>query len=180
MMIHQQDAVGLGLLDQRLRMFLPARSKRNHLMRLLGELAGAKPSGETGLAVGLHAVANRVRKRGLMILFSDLLCEPEPVLDALHRLRYAGHDVVVFCVLDEAEATFPFRGSVRFEDPETGESMNADAVGIQRDYLAALSALMGRYRHALSSVRCDFELVHNAMSFDKALVRFLIDRQARF
>lgn len=180
MLIHQQDAAGLALLADGLRGFLPARSKRSHLMRLLAELAASKSSGATNLAAGIHAVADRVRKRGLMILLSDLWCEPKPLLDALHRLRHAGHEVMVFCVLDEAEATFPFAGPVRFEDPEDSARVTADAAAIRADYLAALRDWHEEYRQTLSAMRGDLAVVHNGMSFDAALARFLVERRRRF
>lgn len=180
MMVQQQDSVGLGLLGPGLRGFLPARSKRSHLMRLLTELAAARPSGETDVAAGIHLVAERARRRGLMILFSDLWCEPRPLIDALHRLRHAGHEVIVFCVLDEAEATFPFGGPVKFEDPEDGARVTADAAAVRASYLAALRRWQDDFRDALAAMRGDLAIVHNGMAFDAVLTKFLIQRQARF
>ena len=119
LMIHQQDAVGLAVFDTRLRQFMPPKSKRKHLYDILAVLARTRPEGRTGLAEALTEVARRVRKRGLMILFSDLLADPEPVIDALHHLRFRGHDLIIFQVLDASEVAFPFTGQVRFEDPET-------------------------------------------------------------
>lgn len=180
MMVRQQDSAGLALLGTEVRQLLPPRSTRAHLMRVLSELAAARPAGSTALADSLHDVARRVRKRGLMILFSDLLCDAEPVIEALHRLRFGGHDVIVFCVLDRAEAEFPYVGPTRFEDPEGGDPLSADAASVRGAYLDALHALHQRYRDAAAAARCDFVAVNNTMSFDAALVRFLLDRQARF
>lgn len=178
MMIRQQDAVGLAVIGERLRDHLPPRSRRDHFMHVLGRLAAVRPSGVTGLAEGLHDLARRTRRRGLLIVFSDLMCEPRPVLEALRRLRSAGHDLIVFCVLDAAEAEFPFHGPMRFEDPEGGEIL-ADAGAMREAYLEALGAMLADYRRALSAMRADFAMVHTAMPFDAALMRFLLDRQAR-
>ena len=87
-----------------------------------------------------------IKHRSLLMLFSDLLADPEPVIESLQLLRHAGHDVIVFHILDEAEVNFPFDGMVDFRDPETGETMLVDAAGIRGDYLDSVGAL--RARHA--------------------------------
>jgi len=179
LMIHQQDAVGLATFDTRVRYFLPPRCKRSHLMTILGELASVRPHGSTGLADALHDVADRVRKRGLMILFSDLLAEVDPVVEALHHLRFRGHDLIIFHVLSEEEALFPFRGPRRFVDVEGDTQVDADAAAIRAAYLEELGRFIERYRDEAAGARADFVSVHTGMTFDKALTRFLIDRQRR-
>lgn len=178
--LSQQDSVGLITFDQKLRAFLPPKSKRTHLFSILTQLANTKPKGETGLAACLHEVASRVRKRGLIILLSDLLADPQPVIDALHHLRFRGHDLMVFQVLDVAEATFPFQGQVRFEDCETEERIDVDPQSIQASYLDALHNFIEDYRRECLVMQADFHTVHTAMTFDKALMEFLVQRQGRF
>ena len=87
-----------------------------------------------------------VSHKSLIMLFSDLLADPEPILDAIRMLRFAGHDVIIFHVLDEAEVHFPFDGMVDLRDPETQESQLVDAAAIRADYLDAWPRLRGRYR----------------------------------
>ncbi len=178
--LSQQDSVGLVTFDEKLRAFLPPRSKRTHLFAILAQLANTKPRGETSLAGCLHEVANRVRKRGLIILLSDLLADPEPVIDALHHIRFRGHDLIVFQVLDVAEATFPFTGQVRFEDAETGERLDTTPQSIQAAYLDALARFVGRFRSECLSMQADFNTVNTSMTFDKALLEWLVQRQGRF
>lgn len=180
MSLSQQDAVGLAIFDDKLRAFLPPKSKRTHLFNVLAHLANTRPQGETGLAKALHDIAGRVRKRGMMILLSDLLAEPEPVIEALHHLRYRGHDVIVLQVLDVAEATFPFKGQVRFEDAETKDRLDSDPQAIRAGYLDALAAFIERYRRECRLMQIDFTTVDTSMTFDKALLEFLVERQARF
>jgi uncharacterized protein (DUF58 family) len=180
MMIHQQDAVGLVCFDKELRAFLPPRCKRGHLMAILGHLARVRPRGRTGLADALHAVADRVRRRSLMIVLSDFLDEPDAVIEALHHMRYRGHDLILFQVLDTDETEFPFTGLRRFEDVESKATAVTDPEAIRADYLAALRAFIQRYRDEAAGVRADFVQVDTSMTFDKALVQFLIDRQRRF
>lgn len=178
--LSQQDSVGLITFDDKLRAFLPPKSKRSHLFAILAQLANTRPTGQTGLAAALHEIASRVRKRGLIILLSDLLADPEPVIEALHHLRFRGHDVIIFQVLDVAEATFPFQGQVRFEDAETSERLTTDPRSIQAAYLAALNNFIDSYKRECLLMQADFNTVNTAMTFDKALMEFLVQRQGRF
>src|ERR1700689_1683551 len=116
MMIHQQDPVGLVAFDTAIRTALPPRSKRTQLGTILALLANLKPAGKTDVAHGLMQLGAMVRSKSLIILFSDLLADPEPILRSLHQLRHRGHDVIVFHILDEAEVHFPFEGLVEFKD----------------------------------------------------------------
>src|SRR6266513_3377838 len=110
LMIHQQDPVGLVTFDTKIRTALPPRSKRTQLGQILAVLANLKPAGQTAIAPCIHHLAAMIRSKSLVMLFSDLLTDPEPVLQSLHHLRHRGHDVILFHVLDEAEVQFPFEG----------------------------------------------------------------------
>ena len=180
MMIRQQDPVGLAMFDQRMKAFLPPKSKRSHLMRILAQLAAVRPSGPTRLAEAIHEVARRVTRRGLIVILSDLLDEQEKVLQALHHLKFRGHDLIVFQVLDHSELDFPFDGQVRFEDPEAGDFVEADPRAIRAGYLAEIRAFIDRYKRQCQALRADFVTVDNSMTFDKALVEFLAQRKGRF
>lgn len=183
LMISQQDAVGLARFDSALRTFLPARSKRSHLTQIIAELAGVRPAKDEdgkGLGETLHEIARRVRKRGLIIVLSDFLADEREVLEGLHHLRFRGHDVILFQVLDWAEVEFPFEQTSAFEDPETGRKLVANPDSVRGAYLHALAEWTERYRREAAGVRADFVQVHTGMTFDRALIQFLIDRQRRF
>jgi len=179
LMIQQQDSVGLCTFDETVRTFMPAKSTRSQLTRILGELTKAAPLGKTDLAKAIHEVALRVRKRGLVIVLSDLLCDPEPVVKALHHLKYRGHDLIVFQILDKAEAEFTFDGPVRFVDPETGATVDADARAYRKGYLDALHQFIENYRRECHAVRADFHQIDTSMTFDKSLMNYLMERQSR-
>jgi hypothetical protein len=149
-------------------------------MSILAELANVRPYGRTGLARAVHEIADRVRKRSLMVLFSDLLADVEPVIEALHHMRFRGHDLIIFHVLSEDEAVFPFDGPKRFADVETDAHVDTDAAAIRTPYLEELGRFIDRYHDEAAGVRADFVSVHTGMTFDKALLRFLIGRQRRF
>ncbi|MDA0832271.1 MAG: DUF58 domain-containing protein [Planctomycetota bacterium] len=180
LMIHQQDPVGLITFDDQIRSSLHARSRRTQLGNILASLAKAKPAGTTDIATNMRRVAAMVKHRSLFMLFSDLLTDIEPVLKGLQQLRYAGHDVIVFHVLDEAEVHFPFRGMVEFREPETQETMVLDASGMKADYLEALNQVREQFTKECRSMRVDYVPLDTSMPFDRALVEYLSQRQARF
>lgn len=180
LMIHQQDPVGLMTFDEKLRASLPARSKRSQLGNMLALLSKAKPAGKTDVAGNLRRISAMLRQKSLLMVFSDLLCDPEPVMDAFRMLRHRGHDVIVFHVLDEAEVNFPFEQLSDFEDPESGERLIVDAVGIRGDYIEAVRELRERYQQLCHSIGADYVPLDTSMPFDRALVEYLSQRQARF
>ena len=182
MMINQQDSVGLVTFDTALRGYIPAKSRRSQLYKIHTQLTKTGTQGGTGLATALHEAAGLIKRRGLIILFSDLLADtdPEPVYDAFHHLGFRGHDVVVFHILDEAEATFPFEGAVRFEDVETKERILTDPLSIRAGYLAELAAFIEGYRTTCYRANIDYVQVDTSVTFDKALTSFLVARKSRF
>ena len=180
MMIHQQDPVGLITFDEKLRQSLPARSRRSQLGNILAVLQQSKPEGETRIGDNLRQVASMIRHRSLLLLMSDLLTDPDEVIDNLRMLRYAGHDVILFHVLDEAEVTFPFSGSVDLIEPESSDHQVVDAAGIRSDYIEALNELRERYRQECFALGIDYVPLDTSMPFDKALTEYLYQRQARF
>lgn len=180
LMIHQQDPVGLMTFDQQLRVCLPARSKRSQLGNMLALLSKARPSGQTDIAGNVRRIASMIRHRSLLMLFSDLMCDSQPVIDSLHLLRHAGHDVILFHVLDEAEVAFPFDSLSEFEDPESGDRLVVDPVGIKSEYLDALNEMRQQYRRECLSMGVDYVPLDTSMPFDRALVEYLSQRKARF
>jgi uncharacterized protein (DUF58 family) len=180
LMVHQQDPVGLITFDEKIRHSLPPRSKRTQLGNILAILSKLQPTGATAIAANLRNIAAMIRHRSLIMLFSDLLAEPEPITDVLRQLRHRGHDVIVFHILDEAEVHFPFDGLVDFREPESGETLLIDADGMKADYLDALRELRETYRRECLSAGIDYVALDTSMPFDKALIEYLAQRQARF
>ncbi len=180
LMIHQQDPVGLFTFSDRIRHSLPARSRRSQLNSLLAVLQQSRPEGGSAIADSLTRIASLVRHRSLLMVMSDLLSDPDDIISSLQMLRHAGHDVILFHVLDEAEVTFPFSGSVDLKEPESGEHRIVDAAGIRTDYLDALQSLRTQYQQACFSTGADYVPLDTSMPFDRALTEYLFQRQARF
>jgi uncharacterized protein (DUF58 family) len=179
LMIHQQDPVGLLTFDEKIRNSLAPKSRRGHLATVLSLLSNLRPEGKTDIAASLTQIAAMLRHASLVMVFSDLLTEPEPVLQALHRLRHRGHDVILFHVLDEAEVHFPFDGMVELEDPETNEILQLDAADYRPAYTAEIDAFRELYRRECFQSGVDYVPLDTSMQFDKALVEYLAKRQAR-
>ncbi len=179
LMIHQQDPVGLIAFDKEVRKSLAPKSKRSQLGNILSMLAGLKPTGETEIAKSLHQFAGMLRHKSLVMIFSDLLAEPGPIYKALHRLRHSGHDVIVFHILDEAEALFPFAGMLELEDNETREKLEVDADAVKADYLDAVNEFKTNFRKECQNARIDYVPLHTGLPFDKALMSYLNSRQGR-
>jgi uncharacterized protein (DUF58 family) len=180
LMIHQQDPVGLITFDTRIQTSLPPRSKRAQLGTILAVLANLKPAGSTDLANSLHQVAVMIRNKSLIVLFSDLMTEPEAVLQSLHHLRHGGHEVILFHILDEAEVHFPFEGVIEFEDVEDHKRLTIDARGMRPDYLQALADFQNFFKTECAKANIDYVPMDTSVSFDKALMEYLIQRQRRF
>lgn len=180
LMIHQQDPVGLVTFDTKVQACLPPHSKRAQLPTILSILANLKPSGKTDVGGCLHQMASMIRNKGLIMVFSDLLTEPEPVIGALHHLRHCGHEVILFHILDEAEVHFPFEGTIEFEDVEEERKMTLDAKGMRQDYMQAIQEFRDRFQVECAKARIDYVPMDTSISFDKALLEYLLKRQKRF
>ncbi len=180
LMIHQQDPVGLVTFDTAVRASLPPRSKRTQLGTMLAVLANLRPAGPTDVGRSLHQLAGMVRGKGLVMLFSDLLTDPAPVMQALHHLRHRGHEIILFHILDEAEVHFPFDGLIEFEDAEDRRRLTVDARGMREDYLKAVHDFQERYRQDCARAGIDYVAMDTSVSFDKALLEYLLQRQRRF
>jgi uncharacterized protein (DUF58 family) len=180
LMIHQQDPVGLVTFDTQIRTSLPPRSKRTQLGTMLAVLSNLRPAGQTDVAQCLHQLAAMVRGRGLIMLFSDLLTAPEPILQSLHHLRHRGHEIILFHILDEAEVHFPFQGLIEFEDVEDHDKLTLDARGMRGDYLQALREFQDFYRRECAKANIDYVPMDTSVNFDRALMEYLLQRQKRF
>jgi uncharacterized protein (DUF58 family) len=180
LMIHQQDPVGLITFDEHVRDSLAPKSKRTQLGILLSHLSRLQPTGKTDIARSLIQIAAMLRHRSLVMIFSDLLVDAEPVVQSLRQLRHGGHDVILFHILDEAEVRFPFDGVCELEDPETNDRVQIDADHFRKDYVKQVEAFRDTYKEECFRSGVDYVPLDTSMPFDKALLEYLLNRQARF
>lgn len=179
LMVHQQDPVGLITFDEKIRSSLPPRSKRTQVGNILSLLAKLQPTGQTGVDKAITQLAAMLKHRSLVMLFTDLLADPEPIIKSLRRLRHHGHDVILFHILDEAEMRFPFEGLVELEEPESNEKLVVDADGFRAGYIDEVRAFCDIYRKECRQSGIDYVGVDTSMQFDRALTGYLLSRRAR-
>ena len=174
LIIKQQDAAGLVTFSDCIESFIPPRARRGYLMELLRALEGITPAGETSVGKILQEVAGKMNRRGLVILISDLLDEPESILEGLHMFRFKGNDVIVFHLLDNAELELPFEGNILFEDMEKADlKVTADPKAIQRVYTKVVEEFIEQIRKDCRERSIDYQLLSTSTPLDHALVSYL-------
>ena len=179
LMHRQRDATGLIAFDEQIRFRLPAAARPGHLHALLLALERLKAGQRSDVARPLHQLAEALLKRSLVVLISDLLDDPEPVIKGLKHLRFRGTDVVVFQVLDPHELTFPFRGASKFKDLETAQEVVADPTTARKAYLRELAGLTLRYDRELRGAGIDYVQLDTSQPLDFALLTYLSARSKR-
>jgi uncharacterized protein (DUF58 family) len=179
LMIHQNDPVGVVTFADQINNYLPPKSKRQHIGNILSLLANLKPTGQTDAGRSLIQLAAMLKHSSLVMVFSDLLAETEPIISALRRLRHGGHDVILFHILDEAEVDFPFAGLVELEEPESNQRLELNADSIRSDYLQEVKAFREMYRRECFQSGIDYVPLDTSMPFDRALTEYLTMRRAR-
>lgn len=175
----QQDGAGLVLFDERVRLRLPARSGQGHLRNLVHELDNYGPQKSTGLGRALAEVAEVVRRRGLVILFSDLMDDMKEVSRGLRQLRHRGHEVLLFHILAEDEVTFPFQRMARFEGMEEETTLTADPASLRDAYLAEVKAFRKNLRRVCTANRIDLIEVASNTNLGVVLAAYLARRASR-
>ncbi len=174
LILKQQDAAGLVTFSNRIESFIPPRARRGYLMEILHALEGQTPSGETALGKILQEIAGKINRRGLVILISDLLDEPEDILEGLRLFRFKGNDVIVFHLLDAAELDLPFDGNILFEDTEQSHlRVTADPQAIRQVYRKVVEEFTGHLRKQCQERSIDYQLLSTSTPLDQALVSYL-------
>jgi len=176
LMNRQRDRVGLTAFDDRAVETLPASARPGHLRALLLTLDRLRLGRKTNVSKPLHQLADSLSKRGMVILISDLLDEPESVIRGLKHFQFRGTDVIVFHVLDPDERTFPFERPTRFEDLETSEEITAVPEVVREHYLEAIDGLIGRYKRELGACGIDYHLLTTDQPLELALLAYLSTR----
>jgi uncharacterized protein (DUF58 family) len=158
--------------------FVPARAVRSHLDVVLKTLGELEPQGRTRLGPALHELAERIKRRGLVILCSDLMDRPADVLLGLQHFRHRRHEVVVFHILDPDEVEFPYSDTSTFVDVESGERITTEPWEIARRYRERLTAWSDHYAKACRENRIDYVRLDTRTPFDQALLAYL-EKRAR-
>ena len=179
LLLRQRDAVGLIRFDDAVRTSVPPRARSTQWRRLVAALAEKAGGRASDLATALNQAARLVTRRGMVLLVSDLLVDPAPVLTALRGLRAAGHDVVVFHVMDPAERDFGMSGEAQFVDPESELAVPAAAEDVRAAYRETVKEVITEWRESLGAMGAAYELVPTDQPYTVPLRRAFDARQSR-
>jgi len=180
LLVHQQDAAGLATFDAQLRRFIPARARASQIRVILEELAATEPGAETNLADVFHDIAERIPRRGLVIILSDLFGPPEELLEALHHFRYRKHEVLLLHVMADEELTFPFDRWSDFRDLEhMGVDAQLDPAAIRAEYLHRVQQFLRQVRLGCGRLRIDYVPLNTKLAYVEALSTYLAARRRR-
>lgn len=176
LLLRQRDAVGLAVFREGMTSYLPPRSVPSYLYELLRRLPSS-PQGRTQLGPALHSLAERVTKRGLVVVLSDLMDDPEEVLAGLKHLRHRKHEVIVFHILDPAELSFPFQEPAVFRGMEGEGEVSLEPWHIREHYRRMASDWVGRLEGECREHGIDYTLLRTSDPYDVALLRYLARRR---
>ncbi len=174
--VHQGDAAGLLCVGPTAVQDVPPRRNPAHLQTLLRLLDGVEGAGETGLVASLHELAERVKHRALVVIFSDFFCDLEPLLSALQHLRFRKHDLVLFHLLDRMELEFKFDRPVRFQDLESNFSLVTEPVSIRDEYLRQFAMFVEGLKKGCREFKADYRQVITDQEYGRVLSDFLVER----
>jgi uncharacterized protein (DUF58 family) len=176
LLLRQQDAVGLALFDDHVRSLVNPSSNPSHLQALLGEIDGSTLREKTNVGSIFHEFADRIKKKGLILVISDLFDDIEHVKRGLKHLRYKGHEVIVFHILDGDELSFPFQRMTLFEGLEGMPELLANPQSLRDAYLEELNKFLGEVRKVCRDMRIDYVQLGTHDLLDVALSAYLAKR----
>jgi uncharacterized protein (DUF58 family) len=178
LILRQQDAAGLVTFSNRIESIIPPRAKRDYLTQIVQALENHRPGGETNVGRILEEIAGQIKRRGIVVLVSDLLDEPAQILKGLRLFRFKGNDVIVFHILDQAELDLPFEGNILFEDLEAANlNVIADPRAIRQTYRQVVEEFTSHMRKECHDSSIDYQLISTSTPLDRALASYLSWRE---
>jgi uncharacterized protein (DUF58 family) len=176
LIVSQTDSVSLGIFNEGLQSFIEPKQSLAHIHRICHELEATTPAKKTDVGDIMHEFSERIKRRGIVVLISDLLDKPERIMDGLNHLRYARHEVLVFHVMDPYELEFPFDGQIKFEGLEGYEPILCQPRMLRKAYLEALDKHILAVKTACERNKVDYVLLNTAQPLELALQSFLQSR----
>ncbi len=180
LMVLQKDAVSLTTYDTKIRKYIPPHSTKTNLKLILKELSKVKSQNQTGTAESLNEIAEKIKRRGLVIVISDFFDKQSEVINALKHFRYNKNEVIIFQILDPIELSFLEGNPLTIVDLETREEMYSQPFAIQKSYKEAMKEFIGTYKRECRKNRIDYELLTTETPFDISLLRYLNKRSKIF
>jgi len=177
--IRQRDSVGLGVFDSVLRSYVAPKGSSSVIGDIAAALDAAQPEPRTDIGAQLNDFALRIKRRGIVMLFSDLFDDLDGFAKGLDHLRFDGQSVTVFHIMDPHELTFPFYGTYRFKGLEQPEMILTEPRRIRSAYMAELRKFTGAVQAACARSRTNYVLVDTSRPIDEVLTSFLVSRMRR-
>lgn len=176
LILQQRDAVGAVAFDKEVRHSVPLASNPGHLRDLVGVLAASAGADATDLGGVLARVAERVSRKSLLVLISDLFDDPDRLYRGLRQLRHGRNEIIVFHLMDPAELTFPFQRMTLFEGMEGHEDLLANPNSLREAYLTEVQKFLQQVKKQCRNSGIDYVLVDTSRRFDGVLTEFLARR----
>ena len=180
LMINQQDAVGIAKFSEKIDTFIPPKARPSHLNLILSQLDDKDSGNDTQIGMVLHELADRIKKRGMVILISDLLDKPENIMKGLKHFRHQNQEVIVFHIQDRKESEFDFNTRTKFFDMETGEEIVTEPWHIRSNYNELISKLESNYKSNCRENLIDYVPLFTDQSLDIGITEYLIKRSKLF
>jgi uncharacterized protein (DUF58 family) len=179
LMLRQRDAVGLALFNDRVQRYLPPRGVASHFTQMLAELEAPSTAPKTDLAATFHELAERIKRRGLIIVISDLFGPPEQALLGLRHFRHRKHEVIVFHVLDRHEIEFPFDDLTRFDGLEGEPELLVDPHAVRAEYLREFGVFVEALQRGCREIDVDMVRMPTDQPVENLLSAYLASRMRR-
>ena len=176
LILHQRDAVALDIFDTETREYVPRSNSHAMIHKVLATLAAFEPARQTNIAAILHDMARQIRRRGIVIIISDLFDDEDQVLEGIQHLRFGGSEVVVFHLLDPAELEFKFNGLVEFVGLEAIPNILTRPQEIRASYQAEVERFRTKLRQGCEKNQCHFVPVNTAQPLHEVLSGYLAFR----
>lgn len=176
MMITQQDSVGISLYSDKIESYYPPRSTRVYLNTLLKALENIIPNNKTNTASCLSSVAEKINKRGLVIIISDFFDNLDEITNALKHFKYKKNEVIVFQILDPIEKSFAFEKDAIFVDKETNDEITTQPHQIKNDYQLAMNKFLEQLKNKCLNNKIEYNQIETTLPFDRALFAYFKKR----
>ncbi|MBA4250717.1 MAG: DUF58 domain-containing protein [Chlorobiaceae bacterium] len=175
-MIKQNDAVGVAFYSDTIEKYLPPKASDIYLREIVSHLINAKTNMKTDTVKALSLVAEKIKRKGLVIIISDFFDDVKSVLTSLKHFRFMKNEVIVFQILDPLERSFAFGRDAIFKDLESAEEMTTQSIQVQRAYKEAMTDFIALIKNECVNNGIEYNLIETSQSFDKALYSYLQKR----
>jgi uncharacterized protein (DUF58 family) len=178
LIVDQRDSAGVGVFDGELRQYVEPKSSMSVLANISEQMEKADPQPRTDIAALLHEFAARMTRRGVVMIFSDLLDNTEDFIQGINHLRFRGHNVVVFHILDPYELEFPLQGMWKFIGLENDGEMITQPSRVRARYLKELQHFIDTVKSACNRSQADYVLVNTAQPIEQVISSYLLQRSS--